>query len=57
VAPGVGSVTDIAIVEKDKIWDCPDSLLVALESVSSEARKRTLPDLKEVREAYDKCHQ
>jgi 20S proteasome alpha/beta subunit len=56
VAPGVGRVTDIAVIEESGIWNCPQELFDTLESVSSDCHKKNLPDLKRVKEIYDKQH-
>jgi|SRR5271157_1196978 len=52
-APGVGLTTDMAVIDKNGIWDCPPELCAELEKVNSEVQKKASPDLKKVRETYE----
>lgn len=52
VAPGVGSETDIAIVDANGIWECTPPIFDALARAHSIASKRETPDLKELQEVY-----
>jgi len=53
VAPGVGRITDVAILSDIETWGCPQILLDSLDKTYIEYTKKAMPDLKQVEEVYN----
>jgi hypothetical protein len=52
VAPGVGQKTEIAVLSRDGIWKCPDSLVEKLKEIRKASIMRVGPDLEATQKAY-----
>lgn len=52
VAPGVGRGTDVAVISKDGLDICDDTIMTALEEVYSVVTKSSTPNLDKVMKAY-----
>lgn len=53
VAPGVGEATDIAIVDANGIWHCPEPIFDALAKAHAVVTKKQTPDLEELKGVYN----
>jgi hypothetical protein len=57
VAPGVGDVTDIAVVDIAKgIWPCPQPIIDELENTHRSISTTMKPNLNELRSKFDELH-
>ncbi len=53
VAPGVGKETDMAVISKDKIWNCTENLMNKIAEVHEQNSKKIITTGEEVEGVYE----
>jgi 20S proteasome alpha/beta subunit len=52
VAPGVGQITDMAVIEEERIFYCNEPIMQELEKLHCELRERPAPDYNSLKGVY-----
>lgn len=55
-APGVGEVTDVAVVEQGRIFRCAKSILDVLQQLFDESNKKQIPSYETLEKIYNEEH-
>jgi hypothetical protein len=56
VAPGVGTATDLAVIESTGVWHCTEPVMIALKKVYDEVSAKPSPKLDDLKNTYNAEH-